>query len=175
MFLKYNRRFAFLGACLGVAALACALWLQESQDWYPCALCIVQRYFYLGSVLGFLGLLFLSRNASAKPGRFLFSLCLFLVGALALAGLSAAIYHVWVLSQPGQSCGVDPLQLTLNELPWVSAWPLMFEADGLCSAQYPPVLGLSLPAWSAICFLIQLMLLGLSWRSYSRFQTQNRF
>ncbi|MDH4394094.1 MAG: disulfide bond formation protein B [Limnobacter sp.] len=137
---------------VSIACLASALYLQESKDWFPCALCVVQRYAYLGTA--FFALMALMVQASpVRKG----------VVALAvlsgLAGLGAALYHVWVLSNPGVSCGVDPLQLKLNALPWTGWWPMMFEADGLCTAEYPPFLGLDLPAWSAIGFAVQLMLL----------------
>jgi disulfide bond formation protein DsbB len=141
--------WAALGFLISAGALAAALFFQISKDWFPCPLCIVQRYAYLATLLGFLGL-GLSRKGGPVYG--LFAL-LTLTGFLAGAGF--AFYHVWVLSNPLQTCGVDPLQTSLNALPWVSYWPDMFTADGLCTDEYPPLLGLSLPMWSGIGFLAQ--------------------
>lgn len=137
-----------------VLSLTAALYLQESKGWYPCALCIAQRYAYLAAgVLALLGAL--SHGAVRR-------LCLGLAVLGALAGFAVAAYHVWVLAHPGVSCGVDPLQLQLNALPWVSHWPMMFEADGLCTAEYPPLLGLDLPAWSALGFVFEMGVLSLA-------------
>lgn len=129
------------------AALSVALLLQTKLDWYPCALCIVQRYAYVAVFLGGIWLWMLGAHANTLRG-----VGYGVTAAGILAGLSAALYHVWVLANPGQTCGVDPLQLKLNALPWVSWWPTMFESDGLCTDPYPPFLGLTLPAWSAIGF-----------------------
>ena len=129
--------------------LAAALFFQISKEWFPCPLCIIQRYAYLVSALGFLGLAVTGRAG----GVALFWGAVAFLGALAGAG--SAFYHVWVLANPLQTCGVDPLQTTLNALPWVQLWPDMFMADGLCTDEYPPILGLSLPFWSGLGFLAQ--------------------
>lgn len=138
-----------------IACLTSALYLQESKGWFPCALCVLQRYAYLGTGL-FATLAWLGGVGQSKPlGQGLLALAV-LSG---LSGLGTAAYHVWVLSNPGSTCGVDPLQVKLNALAWTGWWPMMFEADGLCTADYPPFLGLHLPAWSAMGFVVQLVLL----------------
>ncbi|WP_370261746.1 disulfide bond formation protein B [Limnobacter sp.] len=149
-----------LAVCLG--ALAAALYLQIVLNWFPCPLCIVQRYAYLVAAIGFLGLLLVGPRSWLAKG---------LMGAVVLAvlgGLGTAAYHVWVLSNPMQTCGVDPLQTRLNELPWVAYWPDMFVADGLCTAEYPPLLGLSLPMWSGIGFVLLGLVLYLARRNARR-------
>jgi len=138
-----------------IACLVSALYLQESKGWFPCALCVLQRYAYLGTGLFATLALIGDAGQSKTLGRGLLALAV-LSGLL---GLCTAAYHVWVLSNPGSTCGVDPLQVKLNGLPWTAWWPMMFEADGLCTADYPPFLGLHLPAWSAIGFVVQLALL----------------
>jgi protein dithiol:quinone oxidoreductase len=168
MFLKYNNQFSFLGLILSVGALGSAVWLQQVHDWYPCALCILQRYCYLGSALGFLGLMVFRTSVSARQKPVGFPLFLYFITAVVMLGMGVALYHVWVLANPGQSCGVDPIQVKLNALPWTPLWPTMFEADGLCTAEYPPFLGLSLPMWSAVGFLAQLGLVALSWKAFHR-------
>jgi disulfide bond formation protein DsbB len=45
--------------------------------------------------------------------------------------------------------------------------PTLFEADGLCTTEYDPILGLSIPAWALIWFTIfavSLSLLALRYR-----------
>lgn len=148
-----ERNWLILGLFISLGALGIALFLQISKEWFPCPLCILQRYAYLLTALGFAGAAF------ARHRALLFNPFLVLTALGCLAGLAVAFYHVWVLSNPLQTCGVDPLQFQLNALPWVPLWPDMFSADGLCSEQYPPLLGLSLPMWSAIGFVIQFVCL----------------
>lgn len=145
---------ALLVILSSVGCLCAALYLQIEKDWFPCPLCIVQRYAYIVTAFAAFGLLVLTNKNSQGLKKTLASV----VGIGALAGLATAGYHLWVLANPGQSCGVDPLQLKLNALPWVSVWPDMFEADGFCTADYPPFLGLHLPAWSGIGLFVQAIL-----------------
>lgn len=156
---SYARPWASLGLAISVGALAAALFFQISKEWFPCPLCIVQRYAYMATALGFLGIS-LTRRKSMFSGLFVL-----LTTAGFLAGVATAAYHVWVLSNPMQTCGVDPLQNTLNALPWVQYWPEMFTADGLCTEEYPPLFGLSLPMWSGIGLLAQGFVLLITVRS----------
>lgn len=153
--------WAFFGLLISIGALSAALFFQISKEWFPCPLCIVQRYAYMATALGFLGV-GLTGYRGALSGLFI---VLTLLGFVSGAGV--AFYHVWVLSNPMQTCGVDPLQNTLNALPWVQYWPDMFVADGLCTEEYPPLYGLSLPMWSGIGFLIQGVILALVLRARS--------
>ncbi|MEQ9108696.1 MAG: disulfide bond formation protein B [Limnobacter sp.] len=153
------RPWAFLGILISVGALAAALFFQISKEWFPCPLCIVQRYAYMATALGFLGV------SLTNPKSIFSGLFVLLTLAGFLAGAAVALYHVWVLSNPMQTCGVDPLQNTLNALPWVQHWPDMFTADGLCTEEYPPLFGLSLPMWSGIGFLAQGLVLLITVRA----------
>ena len=143
-----RRLEAFVGLMLSVIALGGALYTQQVMQWFPCPLCILQRYAYLLTALVFLMVVI-------QPNRRWLSVAGVL---LAGSGAAAAFYHVWVLAHPMQTCGVDPLQLKLNALPWVSVWPDLFTSDGLCSDAYPPLLGMSLPAWSGLGLIVQCLL-----------------
>lgn len=143
-----NVRLAGLAVfLLSVVCLGAAVYLQEARQWYPCALCVVQRYVYVAT--GALGLALAAGSGFART---------VLLGLTALGGTLTALYHVWILANPGSTCGVDPLQVWLNELPWVEYSEILFMSDGLCSDQYPPLLGISLPGWSAIGFAMQTVL-----------------
>jgi len=61
--------------------------------------------------------------------------------------------HLWVQAHPGTSCGIDPLETSLNTIPTATLFPTLFKADGLCANPYP-FLGLSIPQWSLIWFAI---------------------
>ena len=135
------RPWASLGLVISLGALGLALFFQISKEWFPCPLCIIQRYAYLATAFGFLGIGLASRKSMWSAVFVLLALLGFVAGA------GVAFYHVWVLSNPAQTCGVDPLQNTLNALPWVQYWSDMFVARGLCTDEYPPLWGLSLPMW----------------------------
>lgn len=157
--LNFSRgTWATLGLLVSVFALAAALYLQINKSWFPCPLCILQRYAYMATALGFLGFWLVGGRGACLTVLKLFT------GLAAFTGAGLAFYHVWVLAHPQQTCGVDPLQLTLNALPWVSLWPNLFESDGLCSDVYPPLLGLDLPAWSGLGFVALGLLLVFSGR-----------
>lgn len=158
------RSWATTGFLIGIGALAAALFFQISKEWFPCPLCILQRYAYMATALGFLGL-----ALTKRPSAWANVLAVFVLAGF-VSGAGVAFYHVWVLSNPMQTCGVDPLQNTLNALPWVQFWPDMFMADGLCTEEYPPLLGLSLPMWSGVGFLAQGLVLLFTLRALKNFR-----
>ena len=132
---------------VGVIALGLvgfALYLQHAEGQMPCPLCVIQRYLFI--LLALVCFLFAALPRAAT--RFGASL-----GVLAaLGGAGVAGWHVWVKAHPTVSCGIDPLETALNRYPTAEWMPFLFKADGLCSAEYPPILGLSNPQWSLIWF-----------------------
>lgn len=135
--------------CLGL--LGVALWLQHygysGINYAPCPLCILQRIGYLGIALTCL------IAATFKPFRKIFHL-----GAIgfALFGFAVACRQIWVILNPTVSCGLDPLEVFINQFGLTQSVPWFFKADGFCSAPLPPLLGLSVPVWSLIWFAILL-------------------
>lgn len=127
-----------------IAALGAALYLQHVMFQMPCPWCVIQRYeFVVVALVSAIGI-FLSDAARRKAA---------MLGLLAaVAGMGSASWHMWVKAHPGFSCGLDPLETSLNKIPTATLLPWLFEADGMCSTEYPPVLGLSLPQWSWLCF-----------------------
>jgi protein dithiol:quinone oxidoreductase len=148
-------------ACVGV--LLYALYLQHYQDLAPCPLCVMQRYAFMA--VGVLCALALLLRAT---GRIVFTA---LASIAALVGIAIAGHHLWVKAHPGISCGIDPLETALNKL-WLADWlPKVFYADGLCSAEHPAILGLSIPQWSLTWFVT--LALALLW-SVSKSLQQKR-
>lgn len=133
---------------VGVVALGLvgfALFLQHAKDQMPCPLCVIQRYVFVLLALVCFAFAAMPRGAT-RFGAILSALT-------ALAGAGVAGWHVWVKANPSVSCGIDPLETALNRYPTAELLPFIFKADGLCSAEYPPLLGLSTPQWSLIWFL----------------------
>jgi disulfide bond formation protein DsbB len=129
-------------ACFGL--LGAAMYLQHVKDLLPCPLCVIQRYLFLAIAVGCLIGAFADKpKLGAGLG---------LLGAL--GGLGVVGKHLWVLAHPGFSCGIDPMQTVLNKIPTAEYLPWMFQADGLCEDARDTLLGLSIPQWSAVWFVI---------------------
>jgi disulfide bond formation protein DsbB len=129
-----------------LALLGVALYLQHGMDMLPCPLCVLQRYAFAAIALICLIAALLPAQAARIGAGF---------GALAaLSGAGVAIYHLWVKAHPAVSCGIDPLETSLNRIPTAELLPFLFFADGLCTTDYPPILGLSIPQWALLWFVI---------------------
>jgi protein dithiol:quinone oxidoreductase len=132
---------------VGVASLALvgyALYLQHVQNMMPCPWCIIQRYAFVAVALICFIFAALPRGMT-RLGAWL--------GVLAaLGGIGAAGWHNWIKAHPGVSCGIDPLETSLNTIPTAELLPFVFKADGLCTTDYAPILGLSIPQWSLAWF-----------------------
>lgn len=133
---------------VGAASLALvgfALYLQHMEGQMPCPLCVIQRYIFITLALVCFMFATLPRGATRFGAG---------LGILtAMAGAGVAGWHVWVKAHPSVSCGIDPLETALNRYPTAELLPFVFKADGLCSAEYPAILGLSNPQWSLIWFI----------------------
>lgn len=129
-------------ASLGL--LGVGLYLQLVLEMLPCPLCVLQRYAFAAIAL-ICGIALLLPAAAARIGAALACLA-------ALTGAGIAIRHLWVKAHPTVSCGIDPLETSLNEIVTARWFPVLFQADGLCTAEYDPILGLSIPQWALIWF-----------------------
>lgn len=106
----------------------------------PCALCIIQRGFFLGvgvtALLGAWHNRFFERYASA-------------MFVLALLGGAVAVRNVYIQLVP-QGLGTQCI-------PWLESFTdmitVLFQATGDCSERNWTLLGLSVPEWSLISFL----------------------
>ena len=83
------------------------------------------------------------------------------LGALAaFSGAGVAGWHIYTKANPTISCGIDPLETSLNRIPPAEWFPSLFKADGLCSTPYPPILGLDVPEWALVWFVVFGLALG---------------
>jgi protein dithiol:quinone oxidoreductase len=150
-----SRNLLLAIAAVSLALIGAALYLQHAMGLQPCPLCVIQRYLYLG--IAFFSLIgaWVGKNANRiKAGAGLALLC-------ALGGLGVVGKHLYVLAHPGFSCGIDPMETTLNKIPTATLLPSVFRADGLCEAAQETVFGLNVPQWSAVWFVI--LTLALIW------------
>lgn len=150
--MKTSKPLLLTVAAISLALLGVALYLQHVENMLPCPLCIIQRYAFAAVALICLISTALP-SAAAKIGAGL--------GALAaLCGAGVASWHLWVKAHPAVSCGIDPLETSLNTIPSAKLLPFVFQADGLCTTEYAPILGLSIPQWSLAWFVVFAIALG---------------
>ncbi len=138
-----NRTLLLAIAFTSFALVGIALYYQHYKDMYPCALCILQRFAFLFAGVFALAAALVKQQ---KP---------WIIAALvsAVAGVGAVGKQIYGLFNPAFGCGVDATQAFVNGLPTAEWLPSLFYADGLCGDKYDPILGLPIPAWSALWLL----------------------
>ena len=135
-----NRTLLLSIAFACFAVIGVALYYQHVKFMLPCPYCVFQRYAFLFAGIFALVAALVDRQ---KPW-------IALALASALGGVFTVYKHLDVIANPGFSCGIDPKTTFLNKLPTAQILPSVFEADGLCEGAGAPVMGLSIPHWSAI-------------------------
>ncbi|MCP3713855.1 MULTISPECIES: disulfide bond formation protein B [unclassified Paraburkholderia] len=160
--LRRERGLLVLLGLICLALLGGALYFQYVEHQDPCPLCILGRYFLiLIAVFAFLG----ARMTSWRGVRVLEAL----VVLSAAGGAIASAKLVWVQAFPNYSCGFDTLQPIVDGLPFAHWLPGVFKVQGLCETTYPPTLGLTMPVWSLLAFVIAFLVVILSlWRNRRR-------
>ncbi len=137
---------AIFGVC--TALIGSALYLQHAQALEPCPMCILQRYAFIS--IAIVALI----AALHDPRSWGLRVYAALVALLSIAGGGVAIRHSWLqhFPNPSQSCGAD-LQYLLD-LPLSRGLPAIFRGTGECSAVKWRMLGLSIPEWALVWFVI---------------------
>ena len=142
-----------LGFLLCAVLLAFALYAQYVLMMDPCPLCILQRVVFIA-----LGVLFLIGGIQAPRGggRKAYAALIVLV---ALVGTAIAIRHLWIQSLPADqvpSCGA-PLGYLLETRAGngglIGVLLKVLSGSGEC-AKVQPILGLSMPAWSLLWYVL---------------------
>jgi len=131
--------------CAGLIADA-VFYMQEQLGLDPCPMCILQRYTFM--VIGVIALV------AAIHGRGV-RVYAALVTLFALVGAGIAIRHSYIQHNPPQSmsCGSD-LEGLIQTLPLTQALPKIFAGTGDCAAVHWRFLGLSIPEWALVWFII---------------------
>lgn len=143
--------FAIFFTCSCLLGFA---WFIQNFGWLgvkypPCPLCILQRLAFLAVAI-----------CSLLAGIFYSSHRIFHYCALSFAslGLLVALRHQWVIANPQVSCGLDPIEVFINQFEIAQAVPSFFKADGFCTMSLPPILLLSISQWSLV-FMSALLIL----------------
>ncbi|MEQ1514356.1 MAG: disulfide bond formation protein B [Lysobacteraceae bacterium] len=140
-----------LGFLICVALIGFAV---KSQDWWglnPCPLCIFQRIAFAG-----LGVVFLLGGLHAPKGawgRRIYGLLALIPAGI---GLGIAGRHVWLTTLPADQvpeCG-PPLRFMVETNPLTDVIRKVLTGSGECAKVDWMFLGLSMPAWSLMCFVV---------------------
>jgi protein dithiol:quinone oxidoreductase len=150
--MKSNKSLLLAVGIVSLGLLGAGLYEQHVLEWLPCPYCVLQRYAFVAVAV------FALVSAALQPRAARVGAGLGLLSALVGAGLAG--YHVWIQAHPSVSCGIDPLETSLNKIPPAKLLPWLFRADGFCTTEYPPLLGLSTPQWALIWFVILALALG---------------
>ena len=154
--LKTGRNLFLLVVLVCIALLGFGLYLQHVQNLEPCPLCILQRYTFVA--VGLIALLAALHNP-ARTGRRVYGA---LLALSALTGAAIAGRQSWLQHYPPviADCGPD-LEYMIESFPLSKALPMIFKGSGDCTEVVWRFLGLSIPEW-ALVFFILFALIGIS-------------
>lgn len=150
-------RVIFLLGFMGCfALLLVAAYFQFIEELEPCPLCVSQRIIILA-----LGVIFLvaAVHNPRQLGRRIYSG--FIIG-VALIGVSVSARHVWLQNLPADEvpeCSPG-LAYVFENFPLAATLKLMLNGTGECADIAWIFLGLTIPGWTLVAFLV-LGLVGL--------------
>lgn len=161
---RWPFRAQFLAGGLAcIALLAYAIFEQFQMGIEPCPKCIFQRIAFMAMAVFFLA------GAAHGPraiGRRVYAL---LVAAAAVVGAVVAIRHLMVQFGPHdpllEGCGPG-LNYLLDAFPLAEAVKKAFMASGDCGEINWSFLGLTMPGWTLVCYL--LLGAGALWAGFRR-------
>lgn len=143
------RCLAGFAAC--AALIAYALYTQLADGLQPCPLCIFQRVAF--AVLGLVLLVAGLHAPRGDGGRRAYGVLALLA---ALAGVAIAGRHVWLQHLPPDQvpmCGPG-LDYLLEAMPVAGVIRTVLTGSGECAAVDWTLLGLSMPEWSLLWFVL---------------------
>jgi disulfide bond formation protein DsbB len=161
--IRPSPRLVFLAIFLACAGLiATALYMQEQMGLDPCPLCILQRYAVIA--IGVVALVAAIHGPRAGAALKAYGALLIV---FALAGAGTSTRHSWLQHNPPKmtSCGAE-LDFLLSNFPLSQALPKIFAGTGDCAAVHWKFLGLSIPEWTLVWFVI--FAAGAAWIAFVR-------
>ncbi len=148
---RWSFRAQFLSGFVACAALlAYAFYVQFEMQIQPCPFCIFQRLAFAATGLIFLvGGLHAPRGAA---GRKVYGVLAFIAAAI---GAGTAARHSWVQMFPPEipTCGPG-LNYMLENQTWLGVVRKVLTASGDCSNIDWQFLGLSMPMWCLVWFVL---------------------
>jgi len=145
------RQWSLAGLAFCALMMAVALGLEFVVGLEPCPLCIFQRVAVLAAAAVFA--VAALHNPRGRLGSALYGL----LGLAAVAGgIAVAWRHLWLQSLPPEqvpSCGPG-LDYMMELLPWRDVVAMVLSGSGECAEIDFLLLGISLPGWTLIGFVV---------------------
>jgi protein dithiol:quinone oxidoreductase len=150
----YSRWTSFIGMLVCVGLLAFAAYLQVHLALMPCPLCVIQRIF-----IALLALVFLVGSLYTPTERATQRIHSGLIITFSALGALFAARHSWLTMQPpGSVPSCSPtLSYMLQNLPMTQTMKLMFTGSGECTTNVWSFLGLNIPQWTLLFFIVFLL------------------
>lgn len=161
--IAYKRLQLFL-TFLSFFVLASSFYFQHVKGLQPCPLCLMQRL----CVLLLFAICFVGTALRALKAKKALACLQFFIAA---CGLFFATRQLWLQTLPaGQAPACMPeLEVLFRYFPWQDTLRSLFWGTGDCAEIHWRWLGLTMPAWAALYFLVMLLatLVGL-WMLFSQ-------
>ena len=142
-------RLFLVGVLLPLAAVGTALVTQHVFEMQPCAWCVLQRLIFVAiSLAALLGL-----AGQGLRGAFVRRLGAGLMGLLALAGISAALWQHFVAAS-STSCNLSLADRIVSGIGADALWPEVFAAYASCADAAAKLLGVSYEFYSLTIFVV---------------------
>ncbi len=145
-----NRAVNGLIALAVAGLIGFALWQQHVIGIDPCPLCVFQRLAFVAA-----GLIALAAavHGPRRTGRYVYAAGVLLA---TLAGAVVAVRHLWLQSLPADqvpACGPG-IEYLLDQFPLAEALKIVFAGSGECATVDWQFLGLSMPGWTLIWYVL---------------------
>ncbi len=144
-------RWLYLAGALVIGGLfGAALYLQYVLHQEPCPLCMIQRFVFISMAAVFvLGFLHNPKRIGARVYGALLAL-------FALFGVAVASRHIWIQHLPKDevpACGPG-LDYMLENFPMAEVLKELMHGSGECAAKGWAFLGLGIPEWSLVWYVL---------------------
>lgn len=148
--IAFNRPFYFLLFFICHELLVAAYYFEYYMGLMPCPLCMVSRlWVYLLGALFLLAALHNPKEGIQK----IYHIVLCLIAAL---GIGTSAHHLYLQSLPADevpSCGPG-LEYMLETLPFTEVLNQLLQGSGECAEVSWRFLGLSMPAWMLVFYIL---------------------
>lgn len=145
---------SFVELSISLFMLAASIFFEHVVGLTPCALCLVQRFIIVSLIIA--GVITFRKTIAGKKCFFWYFLQIF----LCIIGVLVAARHVWLQQNShlfiGASCLPD-VSIMLKMMPWTKVITELFSHGGAeCSKIKWTFLGVTMPAWVALLYIILL-------------------
>lgn len=145
-----SRWLYLLGALVIAVLFGAALYLQYVLHEDPCPLCMIQRFVFIAMLVLF------AVATLHNPTRIGTKIYAALIGLLALFGIGVASRHIWIQHLPADqvpACGPG-LDYMLDNFPMSQVLKELMHGSGECAHKGWNFLGLGIPEWSLLWYVL---------------------